>query len=400
VASVIKRLHVGGDETRLLTFARCVDETAVEHVVVVVNPTDQERDSRIGVMLQHYRDTGVDVVTLDNEVLEPHHRRGPGEIADAASVLRRLTAIFSERQIDVVDGRLEFGTVFGLAAGKLAGVSVVVSTYSPEYWRSVARYPLGQLVFSSLDALITDAMATVRDYDRWRISRHARLILIPNGIHPAVPARPRDEMRAVLGLRPDAHVVGQVARMIPRKGYDVLIRAARHVVDREPDTAFLLCGFAENPGYVRRLREMATSLSLEGHVTITSYQGPIGDVLGAIDVFAHLSRFDSSPIAVHEAMSAALPAVVSDVGGTPELVDDGVTGLLVPAGDSGAAAEGLLRLLRDPELSRRLGSGGLERYRCRHRPETMADAHVSLYRELLDEHRHRGRRRRITPRRR
>jgi glycosyltransferase involved in cell wall biosynthesis len=326
-------------------------------------------------------------------VLEPTRARRVAELADAATVLRRLAAVFRERRIDIVDGRLEFGAAFGVAAGRLAGVPVVVSTgYSPAYWQSLVRYPLGQLVLGSLDALITDASATIEDYDRWRVSRRARLVLIPNGILPAVATRPREEMRELLGLPPTGRVVGQVARMIPRKGYDVLIRSARLVVDREPDTVFLLCGFAEDPEYRRSLQALAASLALEDNVRITSHQGPIGDVLGAIDVFAHLSTFDSSPIAVHEAMSAGLPAVVSGVGGTPELVDHGSTGLLVPPGDPQAAAAGLLRLLHDQDLARRLGRGALERYQRRHRPETMALAHEGLYRELLQARRHRSRR--------
>jgi glycosyltransferase involved in cell wall biosynthesis len=126
-----------------------------------------------------------------------------------------------------------------------------------------------------------------------------------------------------------------------------------------------------------------------------SYQGSIGDILGAADVFAHLSSFDSSPIAVHEAMSVGLPAVVSRVGGTPELVADGVTGLLVPPSDPEAAAAALLRILGDADLASRLGNAAVARYEQRHRPETMANAHETLYRELLSERRSPRRRSRM-----
>lgn len=383
VASVIKRLHVGGDETRLLTLARLLDREAFEHVVVVVNPTDDERDARIGAMLDRYRCAGVEVVVLGEELLTSR-RAGLADAIRVASVLRRLTTVLRDRRIDVVDARLEFGTVFGLVAGRLARVPVVVATgYSPAYWHTATRYPLGQLAFASLDALVSDSVAALEDYRRWRLTQHARLALIPNGITPALPTRPRAEVRAALGLPADARIVAQVARMIPRKGYETFIAAARIVADLVPDAAFLLCGFAEDPAYPEQLRALASSLSLGDRTTITSYAGPIGDVLGAVDVFAHLSTFDSSPIAIHEAMSAALPAVVSRVGGTPELVEAGVTGLVVPPADPDAAAAALLRILADPNLAGRLGLAARSRYEERHRPEAMARAHERLYRDLI-----------------
>jgi glycosyltransferase involved in cell wall biosynthesis len=384
LASIIKRLHVGGDETRLLTLARFFDPAVVDHVVIVVNPTDDERDERLGGMVGGYLDAGVEVLMLDKELLAPGRVSATRQFAEAFQVVRRLSREFSNRRIHVVDARLEFGTVFGLAAARLARVPVVVSTgYAPEYWRSAVRYPLGQLAFMSLDALISDAACTLAAYDEWRLSRHARLALIPNGIPPAIPHRPRDEVRAALGIPVDRPLVTQVARMIPRKGYETLIRAARLVVDRYPNASFLLCGFAESVEYRRQLERLARQLSLEDHMAITSYQGHIGDILGATDVFAHVSTFDSSPIAIHEAMSAGLPAVVSRTGGTSELIEDGDSGLLVPPGDPHATARAIGELLTDSELAGRLGAAARARYERRHRPEAMARAHERLYRELL-----------------
>jgi glycosyltransferase involved in cell wall biosynthesis len=388
VASLIKRLHVGGDETRLLMLARHFDPAVVDHSVVVVHATDRERDARIGEMVSAFRHAGVEVNVLGSELLTAGRNRGLRDLTDAGRVARRLVRVFRDHRVDVVDARLEFGTVFGVLTARLARIPVVVSTgYSPKYWASAVRYPLGQMAFCSLDALISDSATTLAEYDRWRLSRHARMELIPNGIMPALPERSRDETKAVLGVPTGRPVIGQVARMTPRKGYETLIRAARMVVDQEPDVCFLLCGFAEDQGYRRRLKQLVATLSLQDNVVATSYQGPIGDVLGVLDVFAHLSTFDSSPIAVHEAMSAGLPAVVSRVGGTDELIADNQSGLLVPPGEAEPAASALLRLLRDPPLRARLGEGARERYLVRHRPETMARAHERLYLDLLEQRR-------------
>jgi glycosyltransferase involved in cell wall biosynthesis len=388
VASVVKRLHVGGDEKRLLTLARAFDRDAVNHVVVVVNPTDRDRDARMGRMLHEYMESGVNVEVLGDELLAPDRRRGPRDLWAVPSVLGRLTRLLKDRRVDVVDARLEFGAAFGLAAARLAGVPIVVATgYSPVFWNSPIRYPIGQLAMRSLDALITDSAPAVRHYDAWRLSKRARLALIPNGIDRAVPVRAREDVRGELGLPLDALVVGQVARMLPYKGQETLIEAARLVVDRAPDVHFLLCGFAESVEYRDHLRSLVDSRGLAGNVVLTSYAGPVGDVLGAIDAFAHLSSLDSSPIAVIEAMSAGLPMVVTRVGGTPDLVIDRESGILVPVGDAAAAAAALVELLGDSGLRARLGIAAQERYEQRHRVDAMVTAHTELFFDLLRERR-------------
>jgi glycosyltransferase involved in cell wall biosynthesis len=393
IATVIKRLHVGGDETRLLMLARSLDKSRFEQTVYVVNQSDEERDHRMGPMRQRYADAGVHVEVLGAEIMskgsraegvDASLREQVGGVGGTGAVVFRLAQLFRRRGVDVVDARLEFGTLVGTLAGRLGRVPVVVSTgYSPDYWKSVVRYPIGQLAFSMLDALITDASSTAMEYSQWRLSGRARLAVIPNGIYAATAERPRAEVRASLGLPVEGIVVGQVARMIPRKGYRTLIRAARHIVDVAPETHFLLCGFAEEPPFRASLIDLVDSLGLRAHVHITDYPGPIGDVLGCIDAFAHVSNFDSSPIAILESMSAGLPSVVSRVGGNDVLVQDGITGLVVPPGDVRATAQALLHLIEGPELRARLGGAAADRYRLHHRPETMARAHEQLFTDLL-----------------
>ena len=123
-------------------------------------------------------------------------------------------------QIDVLDARLEFGTAVGTLAARLGRVPVVVATgYSPDYWRRFGLSLLGQAAFSQLDALVSDATVTLDEYDRWRWSKRARLVLIPNGLDRARPTRPARDVRAELGLPldPNVRIVGQVGRLIPRR---------------------------------------------------------------------------------------------------------------------------------------------------------------------------------------
>jgi len=397
VASVIERLHVGGDENRLLTFSRALDRSRFRHLVIVGLGVEAEADRRIGPMLRRYEEHGVDVEVLDINVRRDRHlpecRKGwrPGSavsgVVNGGRLLRSLVSVLRRQRVDVVDGRLEFGTFFGTAAARLAGVPVVVATgYSPVRWKPPFYYLLGQACMAATDAWISDAQVTIDEYETWRLSHRSKLVVIPNGIYPTTTTKTVAEMRRFFGLPSDASttIIGQVARMIPRKGYEDFLRTARLVRDVRPDTAFLMCGFAEEPAFRSHLQRMAADLDLRDCVRIVDYPGNIGDVYRVIDLFAHLSVFDSSPLAVHESMSAGLPAVVTRVGGSPELVIDGQTGLLVPPADPVGAANALLRLLDEEGLARRLGAGAHGRFVERHQADVMARAHESLFDELLD----------------
>src|SRR6185369_5541368 len=108
------------------------------------------------------------------------------------------------------------------------------------------------------------------------------------------------------------------------------------VLAQRPDAFFLICGFPREPGYDDELRRTAASLGIAERVRITSYMGPVADVWAAIDLHVHASLFDSSPLAILEAMSLRKTSVVTSVGGIPELVAHEVTGLVVPPGDPAA----------------------------------------------------------------
>jgi glycosyltransferase involved in cell wall biosynthesis len=170
---------------------------------------------------------------------------------------------------------------------------------------------------------------------------------------------------------------------MPFKGQDILIRAAAGALRQSQDLYLLLCGFAADPQYRQRLFDLAREEGVGDKVRIAGYQGPIGDVWSLVDVHAHPTLLDSSPIAIHESMALGLPAVVSDEAGIPELVADGVSGIIVPKGDVQACEAGLSRLLDDPELCNSLGAGARARYLTYHTPEVMTRTTENLFEELV-----------------
>jgi glycosyltransferase involved in cell wall biosynthesis len=235
-----------------------------------------------------------------------------------------------------------------------------------------------------VDAFVTDSRKRLDETREWLLRPPARMRLIPNGIFEPSSSKTRAEMRAALGLPADERVriVVQVSRLEPRKGIVELLLAAQAVLQKHPQTVFLICGISRDPAYDDALRRKAGELGIGDKVVITSYMGDIADVWKVADITAHASLLDSSPISIHESMALGLPGVFTDTGGVPDLVEPGETALLVPAGDVPALAHGIETLLSDRALAERLGRGARRRYETYHRPEVMAAAITDLFEEV------------------
>lgn len=392
IVSLVTNLYIAGDANRLLAFARSVDKTRFEHIVLLlVRPTDISI-SQVGPILERFQEYGIRTISLDETSLKAL-RQSQGiigriftEIAMFIRIVRRLVQFFSEHRTDIIDARMSYAVLFAVVAGRLAKVPVIVGTeYGPEFWRPPFWYILGQVAWSMTDALISDSQSRIDTYQNWLLLRHPRAVSIPNGIYTPATKRTRDEMRYRFAI-PDerrVRVIGQVSRLIPYKGHMVLLEAASRVIKEEPNIIFLICGYPHAEGYLDELQRRAVALGISNNVRIVSYPGPVGDVWAAIDIHAHASLYDSAPIAIHESMSLGLPAAVTEVGGIPDLVQDGVTGLVVPPGDPEALATALLRLLREPSTALRLGAAARARYEAKYKAETMSRALEQLFLSIL-----------------
>ena len=387
IASLYRTLRTGGDERRLLHFARGLDRSRFEHVVVVVFPPDPD-DRDEGPILSELREAGVEVVHLEanpGRWVRPWLR--PAIVRAGGELLGRLVRLLRERRIDVIDARLAAAIPMAIVAGRLAGVPVVTGAqYNFHSWQKWTRRGLSQVFWPWLDALVCDSqlwLDEMRD-SLWFPPRGA---MIDNGIFPPESRRAAEDIRRELGLplSPEVKIIGQVATLFRFKGYAVLLEAAALVLAREPATAFLFCGFPREPGFREELCARARDLGIADRVAITGYDGPIGDVWKIIDIHAHASLYDSAPQTIVESMSLAKPAVVTSAGGIPEMIEPGVTALMVPPGEPAPLADAIVRLLRDPDEARRLGEGARLRYERVYRAELMIDAITDLFTELLAE---------------
>jgi glycosyltransferase involved in cell wall biosynthesis len=226
------------------------------------------------------------------------------------------------------------------------------------------------------------------------ISEEVRRRLLAAGVHPerirvihsAVEppaALPGSAGRAMARERfgiGDELVIGIVAALERRKGHDVLFRALGRLAQQSGRRVHcLVCGAGSDRG---ALEKLARELGISASVAFLGERRQVADVLAALDVFVLPSRHEGLGVAILEAMAMGLPVVASAVGGIPETVVAGRTGLLVPPEDPDALATAISTLALDPERSRRMGSAGRDRVLSEFSMEAMASRYERLYVEV------------------
>ncbi|MCK4513518.1 glycosyltransferase, partial [bacterium] len=176
-------------------------------------------------------------------------------------------------------------------------------------------------------------------------------------------------------------VVGIVAKLSPVKGHEHFLRAAAGIAKAHDDVAFLVVG--DGPRR-QMLTEMAKELEIEDAVVFAGARDDVPSLLKLMDVFVLSSLSEGSPNAVLEAMAAGLPVIATDVGGLPDIVIDGESGILVPPGDWEALEKAITELLADPERAAAMGRMGLANAADKHDIEKVVRRVEGIMDRLLD----------------
>jgi glycosyltransferase involved in cell wall biosynthesis len=191
---------------------------------------------------------------------------------------------------------------------------------------------------------------------------------------------PPIDAHAAFSLPARAPLVGNVAALVPHKGQRYLIHAAALVRHDVPDVRFLIVGEGE---LYASLARQVRQLHLDQHVILTGFRTDVVSLHKSFDLFVMSSVTEGLGTSLLDAMACERPVVATRAGGMPELVVDGETGVLVPVRDAQALAVGIVRLLRDDSLRRRMGRAGCERVRTAFSAERMIDGTIAVYERLL-----------------
>jgi glycosyltransferase involved in cell wall biosynthesis len=216
-------------------------------------------------------------------------------------------------------------------------------------------------------------------YLRAGLDESAHVVTVHNGISVRTPSVARASTRAKLGLAPDAPVIAMASVLRAGKGHSLAFEAVRHLLPRYPDLRLLVAG--DGPA---RDAVAAEAADLGATVLLLGFRRDVLDLLAASDVLLLPSRMDAFPTNLLEAAAVGVPSVATAVGGIPEIVQDGRTGMLVQDPPTvPALVQALDRLLGDEALRRRMGAAARERFATHFTAEHWAQRCRAVYDEIL-----------------
>ncbi|MCI0567545.1 MAG: glycosyltransferase, partial [Acidobacteria bacterium] len=277
----------------------------------------------------------------------------------AAAPLARLLRDIRGGRFDLIHSHLFWANLCARAAGKWAGVPVVINSHhGTDGWLSLSHRLLERGTVGLADRLVACSEAVRRcAVERLRLPAH-KVVTIPNGVplQRFADRTTRDGMRAALGLDSRSRVIGSVGRLDePVKGFAVLLEALEMLGRRMPDVVCLICG--DGPARAQ-LENSARKRGLSAQVRFLGERQDIPRVLQALDLYVQPSLSEGFGLSVLEAMASGVPVVATHSGGLPEVVRDGVTGDLVAPGDAALLAQRIHSLLEDPARCAAYGREG------------------------------------------
>jgi glycosyltransferase involved in cell wall biosynthesis len=293
-----------------------------------------------------------------------------------AGLIFRLAGLIRREAIDVVHTHNRSPLIYGTLAARLAGAKALVHT---RHGREVHSYP--RFVWSMNRAIV----AISEDSRQVLLKNYPvtppQVQVIHNGIDvPAFGDSAANGLRDELKLRPDAFIIGIIGRIAEEKDHVTLLRAMQQVRQARPDAVLLVIG--DGP-IGPQVRSAASELGVADVVKFLGFRHDVPALLQLLDVFVLSSTTEGISLTLLEAMAARKPIVATRVGGNPEVVIDGQTGLLVPSKDPQALATAILKVANDPAFRKQLGQAGRVRVESAFSQEQMVAQYHTLYTRLL-----------------
>jgi glycosyltransferase involved in cell wall biosynthesis len=375
IVHVITRLELGGAQQNTLY---CMAHHDRERFFpVLVAGEGGELDTEAGSI----RDAGVHLLPYLRHPISPFH--------DPPAVFR-LASLFRKVGADLVHTHSSKAGVLGRLAARLAKVPAIVHTVHGWSFNDTQPAPIRGF-YTAIErrlARFTDRLVVVSSLNREKglaldIGRERQYRVIHSGIDIDTYRRPeksRDQVRAELGFSEEHFVVGTVACLKQQKAPLDFVRCAAKAIRQDPGLRFFIAG----DGPLRSEAEEAIrEAGIGDKVRLLGWRRDVVDLYHAMDLFLLTSLFEGLPRAVLQSMAAGTPVVATSVDGTPEVVLDRVTGLLIPPGSPDEAAEAVLAIARDEPLATVLASSASAMLGDKFEIDRMVQDLDDMYGELL-----------------
>lgn len=299
----------------------------------------------------------------------------------------RLARLIRREKVDVIHAHQYTPFFYAITARLLFRRPAVLFTehgrHYPDYPRR-KRMLVNRLLLRQRDRVVAVGQAVRRALVDNEGIRADRIAVIYNGVHldPFLAGNgERASVRHEIGVGAEDLVILQVARLDYLKDHATAIRTLGHVVKQRADARLVLVG--EGPE-LAKIQQLVQQAGLDKHIRLLGLRKDVARLLPTADVFLLSSISEGIPLTLIEAMAAGLPVVSTRVGGVGEVVEEGVTGLLAPAGDDAKLAEHILRLAADQTSRLQMGERGRQRAVDKFSESRMHAGYLQLYEELLN----------------
>jgi glycosyltransferase involved in cell wall biosynthesis len=362
--------ELGGGEIALLNLVVALDHKRYTPIVVLASdgPLRQRLEAaNISTLVLPLAQT---VVKVSKDSLGIRSMLKVGAILSIVPYVLRLRLLLRKHRVDLVHTNSLKADLIGGIAGRLAGVRVlwhvrdrIADDYLPprvaQVFRRLCRIVPHVVVANSGATMLTLGLPSGPQRSKTELAGIGNFYVV----HDGVPARATSELPA----RNDSSsgpLIGLVGRISPWKGQHIFVEAAAQVRRRFPNARFQIIGaplFGEE-SYTQQVRDQVNELGLTSCVEFTGFRTDVPMLIQALDILVHASTI-GEPFGqvVIEGMVAGKPVIATNGGGVPEIVQDGVTGLLAPMGDAAALAQHMETLLSDPQRASAMGTAGRER---------------------------------------
>lgn len=357
---LIDSLRMGGAERVTIALLPHLDR---QRVTPIICPISMDGESPLGGQLG-------DVTRRDlnaKRLLDP-------------AAFARLLKVVDEEKIDLIHAQLQYATIFAAGVHWRKKTPVVVTRHligdDEFHWREKMRNRVEQWVIRQTVTKVISVSDAAKEHYRKLVNLPPeRFITIYNGIDvdKFTPAEDKSAIRQNLNLPTDQPVVIMVGVMRQGKGQNVLIEAAKQVENAH----FWLVGDGEERPNLEK-----QAAGLENRLHFLGQRMDIPDLLKAADLFVLPSDSEALPTVLIEAGAAGLPCIATRVGGIPEIIQDGTTGVIIPPRDPLALAQAMHRLLSEPEKIQQMGLAARQRILKFFTLPQQAEATMKLYEEI------------------
>lgn len=317
------------------------------------------------------------------------YRNGVSNFIKLCIGLVKLFSLIRKNKFDVIESFTPHSNLLGLPVAWLAGVPVRIGSHHGKIEDSPFWLPWlhGKLINSRIANYLIAVSNQVKDYalSDERVKEN-KVKVILNGINlpQSLMINGPHKMNLLdeLGIDKDYQLILSVGRLTLQKGYTYLLDSIPYVLKKFPHTIFAIAG----AGYfLERLDKKAQQLEIENHIRFLGLRDDIADLLLAADVFVLPSLWEGLPIAMLEAMSFGVPVIATQVGGIDDVIENEISGLVIPPKNFEALAKAIIRFLENPGEAKKLGRAGRERVFLYHTVDQMCESYEDVFLHFLHE---------------